>query len=72
MVKDHILLPLISKVLDRLAKAKLYTKLDIKDTYHNLRIIEGDEWETVFCTKYGLYEYLVIAFGLTNTPTSFQ
>jgi hypothetical protein len=42
-VKDHMLLPLISEVLDRLVKAKLHTKLDIKDVYHNLRIVEGDE-----------------------------
>jgi hypothetical protein len=56
MVKDHTPLPLIGEALDRLANAKIYTKLDIKDTYHNLQIVEGDEWKMAFQTKYGLYE----------------
>jgi hypothetical protein len=47
-------------------------KLDVKDAYHNLRIAEGDEWKTAFQMKYGLYEYLVMLFGLTNVPASFQ
>jgi hypothetical protein len=71
-IKDRIPLPLIGEALDRLAKAKIYTKLDVKDAYHNLRIAEGDEWKTAFRTKYGLYEYLVMPFGLTNAPASFQ
>jgi hypothetical protein len=72
MVKDQTLLPLIVEALDRLSHAKVYTKLDIKDAYHNLRIAKGDEWKTAFRTKYSLYEYLVILFGLTNAPASFQ
>jgi hypothetical protein len=71
-VKDHTPLPLIGEALDRLANAKIYTKLDVKDAYHNLRIAEGDEWKTAFQTRYGLYEYLVMLFGLTNAPASFQ
>jgi hypothetical protein len=59
-------------VLDRLANAKIYMKLDVKDAYHNLRIAEGDEWKTAFRRKYRLYEYLVMPFGLTNAPASFQ
>jgi hypothetical protein len=47
-------------------------KLDVKDAYHNLQIAKGDEWKTAFQTKYGLYEYLVIPFRLTNVPASFQ
>jgi hypothetical protein len=58
--------------LDCLSKAKIYTKLDIKDAFHNLRIAKGDEWKTAFQMKYGLYEYLVMLFGLTNAPASFQ
>jgi hypothetical protein len=72
MVKDHTPLLLISEDLDQLANTKLYTKLDVKDAYYNLQIVEGDEWKMAFRTKYGLYEYLVMPFGLTNAPTSFQ
>jgi hypothetical protein len=72
MVKDRTLLPLIGEALDRLAGAKIYTKLDVKDAYHNLRIAEGDEWKMAFWTKYGLYKYLVMLFSLTNAPASFQ
>jgi len=45
-------LPLISETLDRLGGAKYFTKLDIKDTYHNIRIREGDKWKTTFWTKF--------------------
>jgi hypothetical protein len=55
----------------RLANATIYTKLDIKDVYHDLRIAEGEEWKTAFRTRYGLYEYCVMPFGLTNAPASF-
>ena len=71
-IKDQYPLPLISSILDRLGGAKYYTKLDIKDAYHNIRIKEGDEWKTAFKTTYGLFEYLVMPFGLTNAPASFQ
>jgi hypothetical protein len=71
-IKDRTPLPLIGKALDRLSKAKVYTKLDMKDAYHHLRIAKGDEWKTAFRTKYGLYEYLVMPFGLTNAPALFQ
>jgi hypothetical protein len=71
-VKDQTPLLLIGEALDRLLHAKVYTKLDVKDAYHNLRIAKGDEWKMVFQTKYGLYEYLVMPFGLTNALASFQ
>jgi len=60
--KDRHPLPLISEALDRLGGAKYFTKLDIKDAYHNLRIRAGDEWKTTFSTKLGSYEYLVLPF----------
>jgi len=50
----------------------IYTKLDIRDAYYNLRIRAGDEWKTAFRTRYSLYEYCVMPFGLTNAPASFQ
>jgi len=70
--KDRYPLPLIGEALDRLQTAKYYTKLDIKDAYHNVRIKEGDEWKTTFTTKCGTYEHLVMPFGLTNAPAAFQ
>jgi len=70
--KDRYPLPLIGEALDRLRTAKYYTKLDIKDAYHNVRIKKGDQWKTTFTTKYGTYEYLVMPFGLTNAPAAFQ
>jgi hypothetical protein len=71
-IKDHTPLPLIGEVLDRLSHARIYMKLDVRDAYHNLRIATGDEWKTAFHTKYGLYEYRVMLFSLTNMPASFQ
>jgi len=70
--KDRHPLPLISEALDRLGGAKYFTKLDIKDAYHKIRIREGEEWKTTFSTKLGIYEYLVMRFGVCNAPAVFQ
>ena len=71
-VKNRYPLPLIRETLDRLNKAKYFTKLDIIAAFNKLRMAKGDEWLTAFRTRYGLYEYLVMPFGLSNAPSSFQ
>ena len=72
MIKNCHPLPLISETLDRLTGAKVFTKLDLKDAYYRIQIRKGDKWKTKFRTRYGHFEYLVIPFGLTNAPATFQ
>ena len=71
-IKNRYPLPLVSEMLDRLSRAKIFTKLDLRDAYHRLRIKEGDEWKTAFKTRYGHFEYCVLPFGLANAPATFQ
>ena len=70
-IKNRYPLPLISELLDRLGYAKVFSKLDLRDAYYRLRIKEGDEWKTAFKTRYGLFEYMVMPFGLANAPATF-
>ena len=65
-------MPLISETLDRLVGAKFFTKLNLKDAFHRIRIAPGDEWKTAFRTRYGHFEYCVMPFGLANAPATFQ
>ena len=71
-VKNHYPLLLVSEILDRLSSTKIYTKLDLRDTYHCIQIKEGKKWMTVFWTRYGYFKYTVILFRLANTPAIFQ
>lgn len=71
-VKNQHQLPLITETLDRLCGAKVFTKLDLKDAYHRIRIREGDKWKTAFRTRYVHFEYMVMPFGLANAPAMFQ
>jgi hypothetical protein len=72
MEKNCYLLPLVSEILDWVAGAKFFSKIDIKEAYYCIRIREGDEWKTAFRTRYRHYEYVVMPFGLTNAPATFQ
>ena len=71
-VKNRYPLPLMSEILDRLSGARCFTKLDLRNAYHRIRIREGDEWKTAFRTWYGHFEYLVMPFGLVNALATFQ
>ena len=71
-VKNRAPLPLINETLDRVSGAVIFTKLDLRDAYHRIRIRRGDEWKTAFRTRYGHFEYTVMPFGLTNAPATFQ
>jgi len=71
-VKNRYPLPLIFETLNRLSRAKIFIKLDIIAAFNRLRIREEDESLTAFRTRFGLFEYLVMPFGLCNGPASFQ
>jgi hypothetical protein len=71
-IKNRYPLPLTHELIEKLKGAKVFTKLDLKSGYNLVCIRQGDEWKTAFRTKYGLFEYLVMPFSLTNAPAAFQ
>ena len=65
-------LPLIQEIMDALSNSRIFTKMDLRWGYYNIQIKKGDEWKAAFSTRLGLYEPLVMQFGLCNAPATFQ
>ena len=72
MIKNNYLLPLISDVLENIGTKKLFTKMDLRWGYNNVRIKEGDEWKAAFTMPEGSFEPTVMFFELTNSLATFQ
>jgi hypothetical protein len=70
-IKNKYLLPRIDILFDQLAGAQVFSKIDLRSSYHQIKICAEDIPKTAFTTRYGLFKYLVMSFGLTNTPAYF-
>jgi hypothetical protein len=69
-VKDKCQLPRIKDLFNQMRGASVYSKIDLRSGYHQMKIRPSDIPKTDFSTRYGLYEFIVMSFGLTNAPTT--
>jgi hypothetical protein len=71
-VKNKYLLPHIEDLFDQMRGARVFSKIDLRSGYHQMKIRPSDIPKTAFSTRYGLYEFIVMSFGLTNAPAYFM